>query len=451
MNWLNLETKVLHSPEYMRSKPVARATWLNVLIWCAQQENGGHISGARTWASREWQQVCGVTKAEVEAAAPLLAWDGDDLVVWNYPAAREAEVRAKREAGREKGVRSAEARSRRAGKTPGAAESGAALGQSAGRDGSPEASGRSPTQERGAAGSTGSAGQAGGAGSSEHGAFWGSGASDDGPAEQAAEHPAEQVAEHPAELQRKGKEGNGNGKEMEGGRQESSYPPREPREASEDREAPPRTPSGSASLAATSASEGTSHGAGESREAPPRAPSGSASLAATGASDGQSHGAGEDCEAPPRTPLDSAFLAADGAADSAQTFPPAKTSFFPGGKKGGRVPTPSLEDVIAYGSGCSGSAPRDCCEAWWYDHEARPRHGTGGYTDKRGVLVGDWRASLRAFAVRWRAIEERDRQRYGAGAFAALPPAPGGVQLYEDEPPRPGKPRPTLSLNPHHA
>lgn len=100
MEWLNLRTSVLHAAEYIRSKPLKRATWLNVSLWCVSQENGGRIVSARAWKDREWQQVCGVTAREVNASAPLLAWDGDDLVVWNYPLDREREIRAKREAGK---------------------------------------------------------------------------------------------------------------------------------------------------------------------------------------------------------------------------------------------------------------------------------------------------------------------------------------------------------------
>lgn len=104
MNYLNLETSVLHSPEYIGCKPVARATWLNVMMWCAGQENGGRIAGAKQWGSRQWQQTCGVTLNEVNLSAPLLAWDGDDLVAWRYPLDREDDVRRNRELGRKGGL-----------------------------------------------------------------------------------------------------------------------------------------------------------------------------------------------------------------------------------------------------------------------------------------------------------------------------------------------------------
>ena len=113
MIWLNLETRILHAPEYIGSDPRARATWLNVCLWSAQQENGGRIAGAAAWKDRQWQQTCGVTLREVSAAAPLLAWDGEDVIVWAYPVEKEAVVRQKRELARIGGRQSGEARRNR--------------------------------------------------------------------------------------------------------------------------------------------------------------------------------------------------------------------------------------------------------------------------------------------------------------------------------------------------
>jgi hypothetical protein len=112
MNWLNLETRTLHAPEYIGATPTTRATWLNVTLWCAQQENGGKIATARAWKDRQWQQTCGVSLREVNSAGDLLPWDGDTLTVWNYPATKEAEVQAKREAGRLGGLAKTEAKTK---------------------------------------------------------------------------------------------------------------------------------------------------------------------------------------------------------------------------------------------------------------------------------------------------------------------------------------------------
>jgi hypothetical protein len=110
MEWLNLKTSVLHAPEYIGSKPHARATWLSVSLWSAQQENRGRIEGARTWKDRQWQQTCGVTLREIDAAALLLTWQDQALVVWNYPASKEEVVRTNRETAILGGLASARAR-----------------------------------------------------------------------------------------------------------------------------------------------------------------------------------------------------------------------------------------------------------------------------------------------------------------------------------------------------
>lgn len=103
MNWLNLRIATLHRPEYIGAEPISRATWLNVLAYCSEQENGGRITGARKWKDRQWQQTCGVCLSEVDAASPLLQWDGEDLTVWEYPLEKEGEVREKRDVARVNG------------------------------------------------------------------------------------------------------------------------------------------------------------------------------------------------------------------------------------------------------------------------------------------------------------------------------------------------------------
>lgn len=111
MEWLNLRTSTLHAPEYIGCDPRARATWVNVMLWCAQQENGGRIEQALGWKDRQWQQTCGVSLREVNAAKPLLSWNGDTLIVWNYPTDKEKTVRERRETGRIGGLKSGAVRS----------------------------------------------------------------------------------------------------------------------------------------------------------------------------------------------------------------------------------------------------------------------------------------------------------------------------------------------------
>lgn len=99
MNWINIHTETLREESFIGAEPVERATWLCLLGWCCAQENDGVIVGCKSWSSRKWQQLCGVTKEEVEAESELYGFDGDNLVVSFYPSASQAAVRAKREAG----------------------------------------------------------------------------------------------------------------------------------------------------------------------------------------------------------------------------------------------------------------------------------------------------------------------------------------------------------------
>lgn len=89
----------MRAPAYVGSDPIERATWLNLMAYCAEQENGGTIADCSDWKDRRWMQTCGVLKSEVSSECDLWKWDGENLVIWGYPKEKEAEVQAKREAG----------------------------------------------------------------------------------------------------------------------------------------------------------------------------------------------------------------------------------------------------------------------------------------------------------------------------------------------------------------
>lgn len=99
MDWLNIHRSTLSAEQFLGCEPVQRATWLCLMAYCADQENGGRIEGAAEWGDRKWQQVVRVTKGEVSESCPLWSWDGGAVVVWAYPAEKEAEVRRNRENG----------------------------------------------------------------------------------------------------------------------------------------------------------------------------------------------------------------------------------------------------------------------------------------------------------------------------------------------------------------
>ena len=100
MEWLNVHIPTfLKSPAYILSDPAGRGTWLSVLGYCCQQENGGVVADCSEWKTRTWEQLCGVTREEIDAAGHLLKWRGDSLEVVFYPMEKEEAVRIKRASG----------------------------------------------------------------------------------------------------------------------------------------------------------------------------------------------------------------------------------------------------------------------------------------------------------------------------------------------------------------
>ena len=92
MTWLNIFIPNLRAADFCNAEPAARSTWLSILAFCCEQENGGVIQGAESWSDRAWLQTCGVTGAEVRASAPLVSFENGDLTVWNYPEEKEKEI-----------------------------------------------------------------------------------------------------------------------------------------------------------------------------------------------------------------------------------------------------------------------------------------------------------------------------------------------------------------------
>lgn len=94
MRYAFIKCEDLTGPAFRGAEPVDRATWLCLLAWCYEHENGGRIVGAKTWGDRRWQQTLAVTLKEVNREAPgLWSWEGDDLVVQHYDHAYVDQVR----------------------------------------------------------------------------------------------------------------------------------------------------------------------------------------------------------------------------------------------------------------------------------------------------------------------------------------------------------------------
>lgn len=105
MNWLNIDLTVLpRSEAYLDANVAGRGTWFSVICWCCTQENAGRIENCKPWKSSKWQQLCGVTRKEIDKTGALLAWEGDDLIVAHYPHTKERQVRDKRGFGKMGGM-----------------------------------------------------------------------------------------------------------------------------------------------------------------------------------------------------------------------------------------------------------------------------------------------------------------------------------------------------------
>ena len=114
MIYLNIKTITLRAPEYVGCDPTQRATWLNLLAHCCEQENGGRIEGCGEWKDRQWQQTLGITLEEVKQSCALWRWDGDSVEVAFYPLDQQQLVRAKREGGKRGGKARSEAKTQAA-------------------------------------------------------------------------------------------------------------------------------------------------------------------------------------------------------------------------------------------------------------------------------------------------------------------------------------------------
>lgn len=103
MNWFNIKTQALRSPEILAAPPAALGTWVRVTAYCCESENGGVIKGAVSWNDRQWMTACGVTASEVKDANALLKQKNGDIIVSMYPGEKESEVKEKRRIAKENG------------------------------------------------------------------------------------------------------------------------------------------------------------------------------------------------------------------------------------------------------------------------------------------------------------------------------------------------------------
>ena len=100
MQYLNIFTADMRSPEFTAATIEKRGIWISILAFCADQENGGIIQNCEDWTDRQWLSVCGVTKQEAQSAFPLVKFENGNAIVWAYPEAQEEKARKNRINGR---------------------------------------------------------------------------------------------------------------------------------------------------------------------------------------------------------------------------------------------------------------------------------------------------------------------------------------------------------------
>ncbi len=110
MQYLNIRVSSLRSPAFVAAELAQRGAWLSITSYCIEQENGGRIPGCRRWTDRQTLQMCGVMMQDLASDCGLWSWDGDDLVVADYPLEQEQHWQAKRAAGRNGGSSTSEAK-----------------------------------------------------------------------------------------------------------------------------------------------------------------------------------------------------------------------------------------------------------------------------------------------------------------------------------------------------
>lgn len=99
MEYINLPISVFRSDRFLDSDNADKGTWIQLIAYCADQENGGVIAGCADWDDRKWLRNCRVSREDTQRACDMWTWEGADLRVHDYPLWIQAKVRKKREDG----------------------------------------------------------------------------------------------------------------------------------------------------------------------------------------------------------------------------------------------------------------------------------------------------------------------------------------------------------------
>lgn len=122
MNWFKVEIAQVNGPPFTEAEDDELGTWLRLYAYCAEQENGGRIAGAKRMSARAMMRALGVDAETLQQSPETLwRWDGDDLLIEGYNHAQEEKCRSLREraatGGKAKGKAYAKASAKAGGST----------------------------------------------------------------------------------------------------------------------------------------------------------------------------------------------------------------------------------------------------------------------------------------------------------------------------------------------
>jgi len=108
MRYFITERVAVDGPEFSESSFDQIGIWTYLMSYCAAQENGGRIEGARNRKDAFFDRSLKVSRTILEQESQLWAWEKEDLVVSFYSIEAEQNYQKKREHGQRGGKKKAE-------------------------------------------------------------------------------------------------------------------------------------------------------------------------------------------------------------------------------------------------------------------------------------------------------------------------------------------------------
>jgi len=108
MRYFITERVAVDGPEFSESGFEQIGAWVYLMTYCATQENGGRIEGAKGRKDAFFDRSLKVSRTILEQESQLWTWEKEDLVVSFYSIEAERNYQKKRESGQRGGKKRAE-------------------------------------------------------------------------------------------------------------------------------------------------------------------------------------------------------------------------------------------------------------------------------------------------------------------------------------------------------